>query len=301
MVKALKRQPVVLVVVLLLSLWLGWLVFRALASPMVPSGGGAGQGALPAVPIVLGEVDGTAGLNVFGRNADLDAASSEDLWEKGGDYVFPTAARIHDIKSTDPDDDGNPADTGARTVYIEGLDSNHDVISEIKTLEGTTNVPTTSSYLRVNRFLVLTAGSTGTNEGTLTATAQVDGTVSAQIGAGKGQANQFIYTVPNEKKAVLMSVFWTYSRQGTELTQQEQKSYVPERSPIQFKLKTRPNGQAWRVLSVVDVDGTASSCATYTFQAPLVFDPKTDLKVEVWSPAENMVVGAAGDFFLIDQ
>jgi hypothetical protein len=144
----------------------------------------------------------------------------------------------------------------------------------------------------VNRFLVLTAGSTGTNEGTLTATAQVDGTVSAQIRAAKGQANQFIYTVPNEKKAVLMSVFWTYSYKGTEGTTQKR---------IQFNLKTRPNGQAWRVLAEVNVDGLAPSWATYTFQAPLVFDSKTDLKIEVWSSVDEMVAGAAGDFFLIDQ
>lgn len=50
------------------------------------------------------------GVNKFGKNIDVDTAL-EDIWDGGGDYVFPTEARIHAIVSTDTDDDGVPTGT----------------------------------------------------------------------------------------------------------------------------------------------------------------------------------------------
>jgi len=46
------------------------------------------------------------GVSKFGANADIDIAAAEDVWDGGGIYAFPTAARIHNIKSTDPQDSG---------------------------------------------------------------------------------------------------------------------------------------------------------------------------------------------------
>lgn len=60
------------------------------------------------------------------------------------------------------------AGTGARTVFISGLDSNYDVISETVTLNGTSAVQTVRSYLRVNSFLIMSAGSGKTNAGSIT-------------------------------------------------------------------------------------------------------------------------------------
>jgi len=291
MVKKIKRS-VPFALVLFLCLALGWLVFRAFASPMVPSGGGGGTGSLPGALIALGEVDGSATFNVFGKNPDLNADTEETLWNQGGIYAFPTAARIHSIVSTDADDDGNPAGNGARTVYIEGLDSSFDIISETKTLEGLTPVATSNSYLRVHRLVVMTSGSSGTNEGTITATAAVDATVSAAITPGDGQQSQLVFTVPNEKKAVLASLFWCYAHK---------EDLSPSEEIIKLKLKIRPFGMSWRTLADTSIDGKASSWSTYTFQAPLVFDPKTDIKIEGTASADTLQASGTMDLFLIDQ
>ena len=44
--------------------------------------------------------------------------------------------------------------TGARTVLIEGLDENYDIQSETVTMDGTTNVVTTNTYIRLFRMTV---------------------------------------------------------------------------------------------------------------------------------------------------
>ena len=292
MVKQIKRSvPVVLVAFICLCLC--WVAFRVVfASPMVPSGGGGGQGSLPGALIALGEVDGTATFNVFGKNPDLADSTEETLWNQGGIYAFPTAARIHNIVSDADEDNGETPDTGAQTVYIEGLDSNYDVISEVKTLDGTTPVATANSYLRVHRLVVLTSGATGTNEGTITATAAVDATVSAAITPGDGQQSQLVFTVPNEKKAVLASLFWCYAHK---------EDISSSKEIVKLKLKIRPFGMSWRTLADTSVDGSASSWSTYTFSAPLALDPKTDIKIEATASAATLQASGTMDLFLVDQ
>lgn len=47
----------------------------------------------------------------FGKNPDVDSAAPEDIWDGGGDYVFPTQARIHNLVSSDAVDDGKATGT----------------------------------------------------------------------------------------------------------------------------------------------------------------------------------------------
>ena len=137
-------------------------------------------------------------VNKFGKNTDIDTGSTpEDVWDGGGLWVPPTAARIHDVASSNAAD--TSAGTGARTVRIYGLDSNWELQEEDITMNGTTNVPTAAAYTRVFRAQVLTAGSGDVNAGDITITAQTDSTVTAQITAGKGQTLMAIYTVPAGK------------------------------------------------------------------------------------------------------
>jgi len=96
----------------------------------------------------------------FGINTNV-ATSNETVWiGSSGVYAFPTVAAVMKISSSSTDDDA--AGTGARTVLVDGLNANYERVTEIVSLDGQTQVDTTNSYIRVNKMIVLTAGSGGT-------------------------------------------------------------------------------------------------------------------------------------------
>ena len=113
-----------------------------------------------------GQIQGHSTVIVFGYNPDVDT-TEESVWPDGGTVQHPTVASVLKISSSSADD--TSAGTGARTVHIEGLDGNYDVVSETVILNGQTAVNTTNSYLYVNSFYVVTAGSGGENAGNINA------------------------------------------------------------------------------------------------------------------------------------
>jgi hypothetical protein len=124
-----------------------------------------------------GQIQGHTSVIVFGYNPDVDI-SEESVWPDGGVIPHPTVASVLKISSSSASD--TSAGTGARTVYIEGLDGNYNVVSETVILNGQTEVNTTNSYLYVNGFTVLTVGSGGVNAGNINAGT---GTVTAGVPA----------------------------------------------------------------------------------------------------------------------
>lgn len=124
-----------------------------------------------------GQIQGHSVVRVFGYNPDVDT-SEESVWPDGGTVPHPTVASVLKISSSSTDDAS--AGTGARTVYIEGVDGDYAVVSETVTLNGQTAVNTTNSYLYVNSFYVVTAGSGGVNAGNINAGT---GTVTAGVPA----------------------------------------------------------------------------------------------------------------------
>lgn len=138
-----------------------------------------------------GQIMGHASFSVFGYNADLDT-SEESVWPDGGTIPHPTTASVLDIVSTSTDDDA--AGTGARTVFISGVDGNYNVVSETVILDGTTAVETVNEYLYVNQFYVATAGSGGANVGIITA--KLSTTLYDLIAAGYNQRTTAHYCVP---------------------------------------------------------------------------------------------------------
>lgn len=169
----------------------------------------------PCLEIARGNVTGLAAVNKFGRNTDIDSAAAEDVWDGGGIWAAPTQARTHQITSTHADDDGDPVGDGARTIRIYGLktwasaESSEDI-----TLNGVANVPTINTYVIIHRMNVLTKGATNVNVGVITATADTDGTVTAQINAGEGQTQMAVYGVPSTQVAYMTAYYASYNKAG---------------------------------------------------------------------------------------
>ena len=150
--------------------------------------------------VAKGNIPGHYSVNKFGSSSFIKQTPS-DVWDiDSTPWLAPTAARVHTIASTSAlDTDGGD---GARTVRIWALpDWDTAEVSEDVTMN-TGTPPTTDAYVMIHRMKVLTTGSTGpfSNVGTISATAAVDGTVTAQIAAIKGQTQMAIFGIPSTQK-----------------------------------------------------------------------------------------------------
>lgn len=80
-------------------------------------------------------------------------------------YPFLTVAQVLNVSSDNVSD--TLAGTGARTIRIEGLDANYEVVLETVNLNGQTAVPTVNSYLRINAVTCTSFGTSERNEGSI--------------------------------------------------------------------------------------------------------------------------------------
>lgn len=159
----------------------------------------------PHLEIARGNIAGQSKVNKFGRNTSV-GTTAEDIWDGGGIWIAPTTARTHDIASDNAAD--TSAGAGARTIRVFGLTGwGSAEVSEDITMNGTSNVATANSYVIIHRMLVLTKGATDVNVGTITATAQTDATVTAQINPSEGQTQMAIYGIPSTQKGYMTAYY----------------------------------------------------------------------------------------------
>lgn len=127
-------------------------------------------------------------------------------------YQTPTSAAALEILSSDAND--TAAGTGARTVYVEGLDASGDILTETVTMNGTAAVALANSFLRVFTMYVATSGtyasvSAPSNVGTITLRGSGGGSTWAVINVdgafGLGRSLISPYTVPNGYTAHVLS------------------------------------------------------------------------------------------------
>lgn len=135
--------------------------------------------------VARGQVDGHSTVNIYGYQPSV-GTTSIPVWENATAYTYPVAAGVMYLS-------GSNGDTAQITIV--GLDANYAVISEVVTLNGTTPVATTKSYLRINSMFV-SVGS-ATNPAGAVYLKNSGGTVTyAQINAGIGRTQAALYTVP---------------------------------------------------------------------------------------------------------
>jgi hypothetical protein len=138
--------------------------------------------------VARNQVDGHQGIEIFGYSPNIANTATGPMWEgqtqSGGLYTPPSSAAPLVLVSS------SASDTSALSVRIEGCGADFVALTETIALNGTTNVTTTNSFLRINAMYV----TNGTNVGTITA--KISSTTYAQINAGVGQTQMSIYTVP---------------------------------------------------------------------------------------------------------
>ncbi len=150
--------------------------------------------------VALGRRQGSTTWNKFGYNADLDI-DTEILGAQGGTFTFLTTASTLTIVSSSLND--NSTGAGAKSIIIQGVDSNRDAVTEIVTLNGTTSVVTSSTWLGINRASVYLAGSNYANVGNITITATTGGSIQGFIPTGKGTTQQLIFFTQRKHKFLM--------------------------------------------------------------------------------------------------
>jgi len=94
-------------------------------------------------------------------------------------------------------------------------------------MNGTTNVTTVNSYLRVNSMTGLTVGATGWNVGAITATATTAATIQCEMDATEGLSQNSHYTVPLGKTLYTVKLELNAAKlSGGQLPVVEFKEYV---------------------------------------------------------------------------
>lgn len=172
--------------------------------------GNRGLSELLMIQVARGQIPGHRAVLRTGVNFDIDTASGlVSLWDFGGLYVFPPAASVMTVSSSNAAD--TAAGTGARTVLVSGLNSSYVEISETVALNGLTAVPTVNQYLRISGLTVLTAGSGGEAAGNLyvgtgVLTAGVPAVVYGHVRIGWGTSQMAQFTVPAGNTAFLLDI-----------------------------------------------------------------------------------------------
>jgi hypothetical protein len=149
-------------------------------------------------------------------------------------------------------------------------------------------VPLTHSYRRVNEFIGLTVGSSGSNVGNISLQGSGGGAVQAFIAATDGIAQQAIYTVPAGHTAYVIYVSAGLTRTN-----------VNDTCEVRISVRDGSVPGPWIValnLSLAAQGGTFQSALA----PPVSLPEKTDLKMSVIQiTGSNLVVGCAIQLILV--
>jgi len=160
--------------------------------------------------VALGRIAGVSSWTKFGYNSDVDTAV-EVLAEFGGIYTPPSTASTLTVVSSSANDVSTTG-TGARTLTVYGIDANRDSQIEVVSLNGTTNVVTTSTWLGINRVSVEVAGTLLGNDGNISITATTGGATLATMPAGQGTSQQCIFHTFSGTTSLLESIYLSGSK-----------------------------------------------------------------------------------------
>jgi len=140
----------------------------------------------------LGRRQGVTTWNKFGYNSDVDTGT-EIIASWGGTLQFLTVGETISIVSTSVNDDSGG--TGVNSIVVYGVDASWNNQTVVYTMDGTTPVISTESWIGINRIAVFLSGTGRTNAGTITITATVSGYTMGEMPIGTGVSQQLMFFV----------------------------------------------------------------------------------------------------------
>lgn len=218
--------------------------------------------------IALGLIPGTYQQLVFGRGTSGDSGSFARI----GDVAATEMTAAGKLKiSSSSNDDVKTSGTGARTVRVYALDENWNQTTVDIELNGQTSVETTLNYIHPYLARVLTAGTGGTNAGTIyvgtgTVTDGEPATKYLGITAGKGISRSTFFPVPLGYKLVIDDVGFNYNVVSSAIT-------------MSFEGCVKPFGGVWESRIVA----TIGAGDIYIPVKGMAYEQKTLIKMQASS------------------
>lgn len=225
-----------------------------------------------------GQITGHRSVTIFGYNPDVDTARVT-VWPYTGIIPLPTVALQMKVSSSSANDTANG--TGARTVYVAGLDANHNEISEIVTLNGQTAVLTTQFFLHINEAYVATAGSSLSAEGDIYFG---DGTVTAGVPATVYDIIKFDYNQRITGSYTIPAGYTGYLSQGLFSAGQPGGS-----AQVSGRLMTIGTDKIRRTAAITTVN---NGSADYVFEYPERIPEKTTIEATAQGSSNNNAASA---------
>lgn len=229
-----------------------------------------------------GQISFHQAITVFGYNDDVDT-SPETVWPQGGILPYLVSPSVLTVSSDSVDD--TSSGTGARTVYIGGLDQNHNQISEIVTLNGQTGVSTTNQYLHINEAYVASAGSLNSAAGNI-----YFGTGALTLGvpANIYEIIKFDYNRRLTGSYTVPAGYTAYVSQGLFSCGQAGGS-----NAVTGKLVTRGTNNIRLTIAVATIN---NGTADYAFEYPVVVPEKTTIEAQAFGSSSN---NACSSMFIV--
>ena len=227
-------------------------------------------------------------IHKFGFNNSVDTTLAT-VWFQGGLYSYLSSASTLYISSSSAND--TAAGTGARTVTVSGLDNNFDEKIETVSLNGQTGVELNgSTWFRVNRIVVNTAGTGGGNAGVLyvgteaTPSGGVPTNKYATVGIGDNQTLMMTYTIPRGYTGYI--------------TQKDVSASSSAGKFAILSLVARPFGG---VFNVEDRVLSSEGYSTIGYPYPLKFTEKTDIEIRAKTSSSDTDVSASFEGIIYDD
>ena len=175
--------------------------------------------------------------------------------------------------------------TGARTMEIFGLGPIGAEQNETITLNGTTPVTAANSYSMIHRMIVRTAGSGEENAGVITANANTDANITAQINISNSQTLMAVYKIPASFDGCIINFFVDVNKSGGATTSVDAILYI------------KPAGEVWQIKQLNGAISGGTSRFNHFFGTPNCFEPLTLIKLAANVSAND--TGVSGGYDLI--
>lgn len=223
--------------------------------------------------VARGQIPWHESVSVFGYNADIDTAL-ETVWPHGGVLTSPAAALQLSVSSGSAND--TAAGTGARTVFVGGLDASHNTISETVILNGQTAVLTAQSFLHINQCYVVTTGSLESAAGTIYFGT---GVVTAGVPATIYDVIEFDYNIRLTGSYTVPAGYTAYISQGQFAIGQAGGS-----NPVTGRLNVRNGDNIRRTIAIVTIN---NGVADYAFEYPVAVQEKSTIEAQAAGTTAN--------------
>lgn len=158
-----------------------------------------------ALQLARGQIYNHSSVNKFGRNQAVASGATETIWDGSSLYTFPTdTTTMTHIRAA-----ADSATTQGAVIEVQGLDSNWNLVTQTKALDGSnssTEVALDTALIRCNRMRVLDSSVMdqdiwlGDDDFLVTA-------AKAVIKTGNNQTEMAIYTVPAGHSAYMTGYY----------------------------------------------------------------------------------------------